>query len=56
MGGSYGGYATLVGLTFTPDCSPAASISSARRTCDAAKTVPPYWSPFMPVMKVRVGD
>ena len=32
MGGSYGGYATLAGLTFTPECSPAASTSSARRT------------------------
>ena len=32
MGGSYGGYATLVGLTFTPDSFAAASTSSARRT------------------------
>ena len=28
---SYGGYATLVGLTFTPECSPAAWTSSGRR-------------------------
>ena len=32
FGGSYGGYATLAGAAFTPDCTAAASTSSARRT------------------------
>ncbi len=32
MGGSYGGYATLVGMTFTPETFAAASTSWGRRT------------------------
>jgi dipeptidyl aminopeptidase/acylaminoacyl peptidase len=57
MGGSYGGYATLVGLTFTPDvfaCGVDIVGPSSLETL--LKNVPPYWMPFMPVMKVRVGD
>ena len=57
MGGSYGGYATLVGLTFTPDVF--ACGVDYRRPVEpghAAATRAPYWMPFMPVMKVRVGD
>ena len=57
MGGSYGGYATLVGLTFTPDV-----FLLRRRRCRPSNLVtlldnpPPYWMPHMPVMKQRVGD
>ena len=32
LGGCYGGYAALVGATFTPDVFPAPSASSGRRT------------------------
>lgn len=47
-GGSYGGYATLVGLTFTPDffaagvdnCGPSSLITLIR-------SFPPYWKPFL---------
>jgi dipeptidyl aminopeptidase/acylaminoacyl peptidase len=57
MGGSYGGYATLVGLTFTPDvfaCGVDTVGPSSLVTL--LENVPPYWIPFMPVMKQLVGD
>lgn len=57
MGGSYGGYATLVGLTFTPDVFAAGvDIVGPSSLVTLLQNVPPYWMPFMPVMKVRVGD
>ncbi len=57
MGGSYGGYATLVGLTFTPDVfACGVDIVGPSSLVTLLKNVPPYWIPFMPVMKHRVGD
>ncbi|MEX2171479.1 MAG: S9 family peptidase, partial [Pirellulales bacterium] len=57
MGGSYGGYATLVGLTFTPDVFAAGvDIVGPSSLVTLMQNVPPYWAPFMPVMKIRVGD
>ena len=57
MGGSYGGYATLVGLTFTPEvfrCG--VDIVGPSSLVTLLQNAPPYWAPFMPVMKERVGD
>lgn len=57
MGGSYGGYATLVGLTFTPEkfaCG--VDIVGPSNLITLLNNVPDYWMPFMPVMKERVGD
>src|SRR5207248_8419391 len=57
MGGSYGGYATLVGLTFTPEkfaCG--VDIVGPSSLVTLLSNPPPYWMPFMPVMKLRVGD
>lgn len=57
MGGSYGGYATLVGLTFTPDVfACGVDIVGPSSLVTLLQNVPPYWAPFMPVMKIRVGD
>jgi dipeptidyl aminopeptidase/acylaminoacyl peptidase len=57
MGGSYGGYATLVGLTFTPDVfACGVDIVGPSSLVTLLQNVPPYWMTFMPVMKVRVGD
>ncbi|MGI9428742.1 MAG: S9 family peptidase [Bythopirellula sp.] len=57
MGGSYGGYATLVGLTFTPDVfACGVDIVGPSSLVTLMENVPEYWMPFMPVMKVRVGD
>ena len=57
MGGSYGGYATLVGLTFTPDtfvCG--VDIVGPSNLVTLLQNVPPYWVPILPMMKDRVGD
>jgi dipeptidyl aminopeptidase/acylaminoacyl peptidase len=57
MGGSYGGYATLVGLTYTPDVfACGVDIVGPSSLVTLLENVPEYWIPFMPVMKVRVGD
>ena len=57
MGGSYGGYATLVGLTYTPETfACGVDIVGPSSLVTLLQNVPPYWAPFMPVMKVRVGD
>jgi dipeptidyl aminopeptidase/acylaminoacyl peptidase len=57
MGGSYGGYATLAGLTFTPElyaCGVDIVGMSNMQTTFAA--IPPYWAPFKRLMLMRVGD
>lgn len=57
MGGSYGGYATLVGLTFTPDlfcCG--VSIVGPSNLITLINSVPPYWRPDIALFKKRVGD
>ena len=57
MGGSYGGYATLVGLTYTPDTfACGVDIVGPSSLVTLLQNVPDYWQPFMPVMKMRVGD
>lgn len=57
MGGSYGGYATLVGMTYTPEVFAAGvDIVGPSSLVTLLQNIPPYWAPFMPVMKVRVGD
>ena len=56
-GGSYGGYATLVGLTFTPDefaCG--VDIVGPSNIVTLLKTVPPYWAPMKALFAKRVGD
>jgi dipeptidyl aminopeptidase/acylaminoacyl peptidase len=57
MGGSYGGYATLVGMTYTPDVfACGVDIVGPSSLVTLLQNIPPYWAPFMPVMKIRVGD
>ena len=57
MGGSYGGYATLVGMTYTPEVfACGVDIVGPSSLVTLLQNVPAYWIPFMPVMKVRVGD
>ena len=57
MGGSYGGYAALVGLTFTPDVFVCAvDIVGPSSLVTLLENPPPYWKSFMPVMKQRIGD
>lgn len=57
IGGSYGGYATLVGLTVTPDVfACGVDMVGPSSLISLMQNPPPYWMPFMPVMKQRVGD
>ena len=55
-GGSYGGYAALVGATFTPDvfCC-AVDIVGVSNLITFIETIPPYWSSFLEVLYKRVG-
>ena len=57
MGGSYGGYATLVGLTFTPDVfACGVDIVGPSNILTLLSTIPPYWQPAVQMFKDRVGD
>jgi dipeptidyl aminopeptidase/acylaminoacyl peptidase len=57
MGGSYGGYATLVGLTFTPEVFAAGvDIVGPSNLVTLIRTIPPYWEPMKALFKTRVGD
>jgi dipeptidyl aminopeptidase/acylaminoacyl peptidase len=57
MGGSYGGYAALAGVTFTPDLYRAAvDIVGPSNIITLLKSVPPYWKPMQAVFRNRVGD
>jgi dipeptidyl aminopeptidase/acylaminoacyl peptidase len=57
MGGSYGGYATLVGLTFTPEVfACGVDIVGPSNLQTLLSTIPPYWAPALEMFKQRVGD
>ena len=58
MGGSYGGYATLVGMTFTPDTfACGVDIVGPSNLVTLIESFPPYWQPFMEVSWYKhVGD
>jgi dipeptidyl aminopeptidase/acylaminoacyl peptidase len=57
MGGSYGGYATLVGMTFTPDVfACGVDIVGPSSLITLMENPPEYWYSFMPMMKAHVGD
>jgi dipeptidyl aminopeptidase/acylaminoacyl peptidase len=56
-GGSYGGYATLAGVTFTPDLY-AAGIDyvGVSNLFTFMQTIPPYWQPMLKMMHEMVGN
>jgi dipeptidyl aminopeptidase/acylaminoacyl peptidase len=58
MGGSYGGYATLVGLTFTPDTfACGVDIVGPSNLKTLMDSFPPYWRPFVEGTFYRhIGD
>ena len=56
-GGSYGGYATLAGITFTPELYRCAvSIVGPANLKTFIETIPPYWQPMVVLFTKRVGD
>ena len=56
-GGSYGGYATLAGITFTPDLYAAAVAEVApSNLITLLETIPPYWESGRVIFYKRMGD
>ncbi|HVD92059.1 MAG TPA: alpha/beta fold hydrolase [Vicinamibacterales bacterium] len=57
LGGSYGGYATLAGVAFTPDVySAAVSIVGPSNLITLLGSIPPYWEAARKVFSERMGD
>ena len=57
IGGSYGGYATLAGVTFTPDLySAAVDIVGPSNLITLLDSIPPYWEPVRKLFYNRMGD
>ncbi len=57
LGGSYGGYATLAGITMTPDkfaCG--VDIVGPSNLFTLLKTIPPYWESFKQQFYQRMGN
>jgi dipeptidyl aminopeptidase/acylaminoacyl peptidase len=56
-GGSYGGYAALVGAAFTPDVFRCAvDIVGPSNLKTLLETIPPYWAPMIAQLYRRVGN
>src|SRR5438552_16146132 len=56
-GGSYGGYAALVGAAFTPDVfACAVDIVGPSSILTLMSSIPPYWEPLQRVFVNRGGD
>ena len=56
-GGSYGGYATLAGVTFTPDLYACAiDYVGVSNLFTFMNTIPPYWKPYLDMMYEMVGN
>lgn len=57
MGGSYGGYAALAGLTMTPDVfACAVDLVGPSDLITLLESFPPYWQPMIDLFTSRVGD
>jgi dipeptidyl aminopeptidase/acylaminoacyl peptidase len=57
FGGSYGGYAALVGVTFTPKTfACGVSIVGPSNLNTLLASIPPYWESLLSTFKRRVGD
>jgi dipeptidyl aminopeptidase/acylaminoacyl peptidase len=57
MGGSYGGYATLAGVTMTPTTfACGVDIVGPSNLQTLLSTIPPYWASFFENFARRVGD
>lgn len=56
-GGSYGGYATLAGVTYTPHLyACAVDYVGVSNLLTFMQTIPPYWRPMLEMMYEQVGD
>ncbi len=56
-GGSYGGYATLAGLAFSPELyACGVDYVGVSNLFTFLNTIPPYWKPMLKMMQEMVGD
>ncbi|MCS7169997.1 MAG: prolyl oligopeptidase family serine peptidase, partial [Candidatus Kapabacteria bacterium] len=56
-GGSYGGYAVLAGLAFTPELyACGVDFVGVSNLLTFMQTIPPYWEPLRPMLYAMVGD
>ncbi len=57
MGGSYGGYATLAGMVFTPELyACGVNIVGVSNIITLLNSIPTYWGPIRQMLTLRVGD
>ena len=57
FGGSYGGYATLAGVAFTPDVYAAAvDLFGPSNLITLLESIPPYWESARKTFNTRMGD
>lgn len=57
FGGSYGGYAVLAGLTFTPDLYTCGiDFCGVSNLFTFMKSIPPYWTPMLEMIYEMVGN
>jgi dipeptidyl aminopeptidase/acylaminoacyl peptidase len=57
MGSSYGGYAALAGLAFTPErFACAVDLCGPSNLVTFLEAVPPYWAPMINLFTTRIGD
>ena len=57
MGGSYGGYAALAGMTFSPEVfACGVDICGPSNLTSMLLSIPPYWKPALEMELKRIGD
>lgn len=57
MGGSFGGYSTLAGLTFTPELfACGVDMVGIANLVTWIESIPDYWKPMLDLLTARVGD
>jgi dipeptidyl aminopeptidase/acylaminoacyl peptidase len=57
MGGSYGGYSALVGLSMTPDLFACGiDLVGPSNLITLLRSIPPYWKPVQQIFRTRAGD
>ncbi len=57
LGGSFGGYSTLAGLTFFPELyACGVDLVGPSNLITLLESMPPYWKPMLEMFTTRVGD
>ncbi|MEN1728892.1 MAG: alpha/beta fold hydrolase, partial [Pseudomonadota bacterium] len=57
MGGSYGGYATLAGMVFTPELyACGVNIVGVSNLISLLNSIPAYWGPIRQIFTLRMGN